>query len=154
MTGYLGLIAYIFTLLPPNLRFFFAPAKKSYVYRKILKHRREIGLICFIFSVVHAVLIFNKHQIDLLVFDTYIRYFTGFGSIAIFTVLAFTSNNWSTRNLGKNWKRLHNLTYLALFLLILHLLLANQGDWSLFTWCAYISLCLMAYLWLLRLVLK
>ena len=54
----------------------------------------------------------------------------------------------------KNWKRLHNLTYLALFLLILHLLLANQRDWSLFTWCAFICLCLMAYLWLLRLVLK
>ncbi len=92
LTGYLGLIAYILTLLPTNLRFVFTIAKKSFFYRTTLKHRREIGLICFLFSVIHAILIFYKYQIDLFIFDTYIRYFTGFGSITIFTVLALTSN--------------------------------------------------------------
>ena len=154
LTGYLGLIAHILTLIPSNLRFVFTSIKSTPLYRKILKYRREIGLTCYFFSVVHSVLIFYKHQINMLAFDTYIRYFTGLGSITIFTVLAFTSNNWSIRKFGKNWKKLHNLTYIALFLLILHLLLANQGGWSIFTWCGYICLCLIAFLWLLRLLQK
>jgi sulfoxide reductase heme-binding subunit YedZ len=42
--------------------------------------------------------------------------------------MAITSNKWSKRQLGKNWKRLHKLVYLAVPLAGLHYAWALKGD--------------------------
>ncbi len=34
--------------------------------------------------------------------------------------MAITSNNYSVKKLGKNWKRFHTLIYVALALIIIH----------------------------------
>ncbi len=154
VTSYLALIAYIATLLPSNLIVVFSSWKKFYWRRILLKNRRKIGLICFLFSIIHGVIIAQTRGLDMLSLNTYIDYFTGLGSILIFAILAVTSNNWSIRKLRKNWKKLHRLTYFALMLLILHLLLAKQGEWDWYTWCGFFSLSLMTCLWLLRILLR
>ena len=48
--------------------------------------------------------------------------FTILGAVAflILTAMAITSNNASARILGRNWKRLHYLIYVALILIIIH----------------------------------
>ncbi|MEM9926186.1 MAG: ferric reductase-like transmembrane domain-containing protein [Cyanobacteria bacterium P01_D01_bin.50] len=154
VTGYIALIAYIATLLPSNLIIVFPIWKKTYWRRILLKNRREIGLICFLLATIHALLIVQLRNVDMLSLNTYIEYFTGLGSILIFTILALTSNNWSIRKLGKDWKKLHHLTYLALLLLIFHLLLAKQGKWDWYTWCAFITLSFLNSLWLLRISMR
>lgn len=154
VSGYIALIAYIGTLLPSNLIVVFSSWKKTSWRRILLKNRRKIGLICFSLSTMHGLLIVQAGDVDMLSLNTYIDYFTGFSSVLIFTILAVTSNNWSIRKLGKNWKKLHHLTYLALILLILHLLLANLGEWDWYTWCAFITLSFLTSLWLLRLSIR
>lgn len=154
LTGYFALIAYIATLLPSNFVVLFSIWKKTYGRRMLLKNRRILGIICFLFSASHGVLALGARNVDFLNLNTYIDYFTGLGSMLIFTILAVTSNNWSNRKLGKNWKKLHRLTYVALTLLILHLFLAKQGEWDWYTWCAFLALSLMTCLRLLRLLLR
>lgn len=48
----------------------------------------------------------------------------------IFTFLAITSNDWSVRNLKSNWKKVHQLTYVAIFLLPWHILDKMGTHWS------------------------
>ena len=51
------------------------------------------------------------------------------GGIALFAMipLAITSNRWSMRLLGRNWKRLHMLVYGIAILLIAHLFFLGQA---------------------------
>jgi sulfoxide reductase heme-binding subunit YedZ len=51
----------------------------------------------------------------------------------IFTTLAITSNDWSVKKLKKNWKKLHQLTYLVIFLLPWHILDKMSANWSYIT---------------------
>ncbi|AFY57264.1 putative membrane protein [Rivularia sp. PCC 7116] len=152
VTDYLALIAYIATLLPSNSIAVFSSWKKADWRVFLLRNRRNIGLICFALSIIHGVLTLRVRNVDMLNINTYVNYFTGFSCILIFTILAVTSNNWSIRKLGKNWKKLHSLTYVALIVLILHLLVVNQGEWNWYTWCAFIALSSMTCMWLLRLL--
>jgi sulfoxide reductase heme-binding subunit YedZ len=52
----------------------------------------------------------------------------GLFALLILTVLAITSFRWWQRKLGKAWKRLHRLVYLAGVLAVLHYGLALKGD--------------------------
>lgn len=154
VTGYIALIAYIATLLPTNFIVVFSCYRKAYWRRFLFQNRKELGLICFGFSAAHGLLTLQARDVDFLSANTYIDYFTGLSSILIFTILAVTSNNWSSRKLGKNWKKLHRLTYVALILLILHLFLAKQGAWDWYTWFGFLALSFMTCLSLLRVLIR
>ena len=65
--------------------------------------------------------------------QTYIKYFQGFFTLIIFTLLAITSNDQSVKNLKSNWKKLHQLTYLAIFILPWHILDKMSGHWTYIT---------------------
>lgn len=52
----------------------------------------------------------------------------GLSALVILNALAITSFRWWQRKLGKNWKRLHRLAYLAGVLVVLHYGLALKGD--------------------------
>jgi hypothetical protein len=49
----------------------------------------------------------------------------GLLGFTILAVLALTSNRWSMRRLGKQWKRLHRLVYIAAMTVVFHALLAT-----------------------------
>ncbi|WP_306557866.1 ferric reductase-like transmembrane domain-containing protein [Nostoc sp. 'Peltigera malacea cyanobiont' DB3992] len=71
-------------------------------------------------ALLHAFLLVKKRDLDFLDPNTYWIYIQGISTLIIFTLLAITSNDWSVKRLKKNWKRLHTLTYLAMFLLTWH----------------------------------
>ncbi len=52
----------------------------------------------------------------------------GFTALMILLPLAITSNQWSMRQLKKNWKRLHRLVYLAGILVIIHFVWLVKSD--------------------------
>lgn len=52
----------------------------------------------------------------------------GLSALLILNALAITSFRWWQRKLGKNWKRLHRLVYVAGVLVVLHYGLALKGD--------------------------
>lgn len=52
----------------------------------------------------------------------------GLSTLLILAALAMTSFRWWMRRLGKNWKRVHRLVYIAGILAVIHYGLALKGD--------------------------
>ena len=132
--GFLALISYIITLMPTILRIVFPQTRKTNILKLLFKYRRHIGLIAFVFALVHGFLFIKQRNFDFFDWQTYFNYNQGVATLLIFTLLAITSNNWSIKKLKhKNWKKLHSLTYLAMFLLTWHVLEKMSSHWSFFT---------------------
>lgn len=128
--GYLALIMYWFTLLPgimQRLQVWPLPAML------VMTFRRTLGALMFLFAVLHM-------QFSLVVpFVITQREFSWtnpriFGTIAIVLLfpLWLTSNDTSQRFMGKKWKWLQRLTYVALFFIFLHVSFFRPG-WTIIT---------------------
>lgn len=91
------------------------------------RNRRMLGLFALFYATVHLlvwmvfVLEFRWFAIAQEILDR--PYITvGFIAYLILLALGITSPKFMVRKLGKNWKRLHKLVYLAAILGVLHLL--------------------------------
>jgi methionine sulfoxide reductase heme-binding subunit len=131
--GFLALGGYILTLLPTNLRIVFPQTKQSSMPKWLLKNRRLIGVLSFLLALLHGYLLVKKRDFDFFDPSTFLVYIQGVSTFIIFALLAITSNDWSIKRLKKNWKRLHNLTYLAMFLLTWHVWDKMADHWSYLT---------------------
>lgn len=128
--GFLALLIYVATVLPSIVRVVFPATKQFRQIVWLLKYRRYIGVAVFSFGLNHGVLLIIQRRLDLTALETYIHYFQGCTMLVIFTLLVITSNDQAVKLLKKNWKRLHQLTYLAIFLLPWHILDKMSGHWS------------------------
>lgn len=149
--GFAAVIFYVGTLIPTNFCRVFPQVKKKLIIF-LSKNKRSIGLIAFALSVTHVAIYSGKiGGLNFLSLKTYQVYFTGISSLGIFTLLAFTSNNWSVKILKKNWKSLHKLTYLALLLVLAHVWMFMEHHWSLLTPIALTILSIMLIVYIMRL---
>ena len=151
LLGFLALVTYIVTLLPTILRIVFPQTKETGIPQWLLKHRRNIGIIAFFLALAHGYLLVNKRQLDFLDPKTFWIYIQGISTFIIFTILAITSNNWSVKKLKKNWKQLHKLTYLAMFLLTWHVGDKMAGHWTYLTPIGIVSIIGITVLFIIRL---
>jgi methionine sulfoxide reductase heme-binding subunit len=150
LLGCLSLFAYILTLLPSCLRTSFPTFKKAKFIAKLLKYRRQLGILAFLVALGHVVLIVIKRNVDLFDLQTYSISVEGTASLIIFGLLAFTSNDWSVKKMKKNWRRLHQLTYTAIFLLFWHIQEKMSGHWNLLTLIELICMSIVTALFLKR----
>ncbi|BAY09950.1 ferric reductase-like transmembrane domain-containing protein [Calothrix sp. NIES-2098] len=148
--GFLALGAYILTLMPTNLRIIFPQTKQTNLPKWLLKYRRLIGILAFCLALLHAFLLVQKRDLDFLDPNTYWIYIQGVSTFIIFTLLAITSNDWSVKRLKKNWKRLHTLTYLAMFLLTWHVWDKMLEHWSYLTPIGLVGIVTTTLLFLMR----
>ena len=117
-TGKMTLILLILTLAV-------TPAKIVFGWKQLLPLRRILGLYMFLYVNIHLwAFAWLDYGLDWEfipdgIFDQ--RYvLAGFAAYLILIPLALTSNKWSMRRLGKNWKRLHKLVYLIGGLGLIH----------------------------------
>jgi methionine sulfoxide reductase heme-binding subunit len=127
-TGVLTLVFLLISLL-------ITPLRKIYGLNQLIKFRRMIGLFAFSYGLIHLVTysIFDKSlNISEIISDVWKRPFIAFG-MAAFTMLiplAITSTNgWIKRIGGKNWQRLHRLTYFAAIGGIIHFFMIQKSDY-------------------------
>jgi len=98
----------------------------------LMKFRRAIGLICFLFLVLHL-LVWAVLDVQRLtaVWDDIVKrpYITvGMAAFVLLVPLAITSNNLSIRKLGAaGWRKLHTLVYPAALLGGLHYVMQAKG---------------------------
>ena len=151
ISGFIALITYITTIIPSNLKKVFPQCKKNSFVKLLAKSRRNTGLLSFFFASVHSAITVSHLNIDLLDLNTYSVYYTGTLSLIVFTVLALTSNNFSIKKLKKNWKKLHNLTYVAMVLLLIHIWSLMHDKWTIFTGLGLCFLSAIAIIYLIRL---
>ncbi len=102
-------------------------------WRRAVSYRRMLGLFSFFYASLHLLVwLWLDRELDwaYMLEDIFKRpYITvGFIAFLILLALALTSNIRSMKRLGKHWKRLHRLVYLAAFLGILHYLWLVKAD--------------------------
>ncbi|MBE9048299.1 ferric reductase-like transmembrane domain-containing protein [Pleurocapsales cyanobacterium LEGE 10410] len=152
LCGFITLIVYIATIFPSNIVKIFPKTKKYKLNRLLLQHRRSSGLAAFFLASNHAVISLGHYGINLLDLSIYQNYYSGLSIYVIFALLAITSNNWSLRKLKRKWKKLHQLTYLAMLLLFWHILSAMENSWSLVTSISLLLLSVISVVYAIRLI--
>ena len=99
--------------------------------RWLMKNRRYFGVASFAYAALHTVVYLEKsHSLpDIFAEAMLPEYWTGWVALAIFFVLAASSNNRSVRLLKSAWKRLHRFVYFAAILMFVHWVLVafNRG---------------------------
>lgn len=124
-----GDIAIIFLLLTLAC----SPVNTLFDVPMVLKLRRPLGLWTFYYASLHLLTytgldyrfdfrLFRIDNID----KPYVLW--GFLTITALSLLALTSRKWWKRQLGRNWKRLHKLVYLAGVTAVIHLALVVKGN--------------------------
>ncbi len=102
---------------------------------RLLKLRRPLGLYAFFYAGLHLLIYtgwdygFNFARASATLAEK--RYLlAGLAALFILSLLALTSHNFWKVKMGKRWKKLHRLTYLAAGLAVLHVAWAVKGDVS------------------------
>jgi sulfoxide reductase heme-binding subunit YedZ len=103
-------------------------------FRPLLRMRRALGLYAFMYAGLHLLTFVGLDfgfNLGYVVEEIAQRRFIQVGllSFLILLPLATTSFRWWIRRLGKNWKRLHRLVYLATLLAVLHFVWLVKGDY-------------------------
>jgi methionine sulfoxide reductase heme-binding subunit len=117
-TGLYALILLIASLVPTVLSALFR-------IRAPLRFRRMLGLYAFAYAALHLLIFvgpyyhFAWYWIWLAIVQGR-TVIVGLASFIILVPLAFTSTDAAVQRLGRNWQRLHRLTYLAAALAVLH----------------------------------
>ena len=103
------------------------------VTRVITFYRRQLGILTFLFSVTHGMLVriaaravLGWYQIDRApVYELF-----GTLALSLLFFLFVTSNDASVHRLGIWWKRLHRLVYVIVWFVLFHTVLQRISVWS------------------------
>lgn len=125
-----GVLTLIFLLITLSV----TPLRKIFGWNNLIKFRRMLGLYAFFYGFLHLVTysIFDKSlSISAIASDVWERPFIAVGMLAFFLLipLAATSTNGMIKRLGgKNWARLHKLSYLIAILGVIHFWMIVKSD--------------------------
>jgi sulfoxide reductase heme-binding subunit YedZ len=111
------------------------PLNTLFRFSQAIRRRRALGLYAFFYASLHlfifAVIDFGLDWPTLWEMVSEKRYIiAGLATFVILVALAVTSFRWWMKRMGKGWKRLHQLIYLAGALAILHLAWVVKGSVS------------------------
>ena len=101
--------------------------------RPVQKLRRPLGLYAFLYASLHGLTFVGLDygfNLGLLLQEVLQKRFVQAGILAFLLLLplAITSTRGWMRRLGKNWKRLHRLVYLAALAVVVHFVWLAKGD--------------------------
>lgn len=125
-----GVLTLIFLFITLSV----TPLRKYYGWNQLVKFRRMLGLYAFFYGFLHLITysIFDKSlSFSAIVGDVWERPFIAVGMISFFLLipLAITSTNGMIKRLGgKNWQKLHRLTYVAAIGGVVHFWMIVKSD--------------------------
>jgi sulfoxide reductase heme-binding subunit YedZ len=101
------------------------PLNTVFHFRQALKVRRPLGLYAFLYASIHFFIFvgldynFDPELLKGAIFEK--RYaLVGFSAFLLLIPMAVTSTKGWMKRLGRKWKRLHQLVYLAGILVVIH----------------------------------
>ena len=109
------------------------PVRKWFGLHSLLQFRRILGLYAFMYASLHFLVFIGLDygfDIELLRSSVFKKPYVVLGLLAYLTLvpLAITSTHGWIRRLGKYWKMLHKLVYLAGILAVSHYIWAVKSD--------------------------
>ncbi len=109
------------------------PLNTVFGWRQVVPLRKWLGLYAFMYAAIHfLIFVWLDYGLDLQLLQEAIfekRYaLVGFAAFLILLPLALTSTKGWMRRLGKKWKRLHRLVYLAGLLAVIHFVWLVKSD--------------------------
>src|SRR5687767_4436463 len=125
-----GVLTLLFLLITLTV----TPLRRIFGWNSLIKFRRMLGLFAFFYALLHLITYarFDKAlNISAIISDVWQRPFIAVGMLAFFLLilLAMTSTNGMVKRLGgKNWARLHKLTYLIAILGVIHFWMIVKSD--------------------------
>jgi sulfoxide reductase heme-binding subunit YedZ len=110
-----------------------SPLSTYLQWKDAVKLRRPLGLYAFLYAAVHFVLFVGVDfgfQFDLILREFVEKRYlwAGLPAFIILLALAATSFQRAMKRLGKSWKKLHQLIYPGVLLVVLHLAFVVKGD--------------------------
>lgn len=119
LTGDFAVQLLIVTMAVTPLRLLFP--KAAWV-RGLLRRRRHLGVAAFGYSLLHTVVYIQRHPELAFILEDASEFamWTGWLAFFLMLALALTSNDAAVRLLGRGWKRLHRVVYLAAALVFVH----------------------------------
>ena len=125
-----GVLTLVFLLITLSV----TPLRKMFGWNNLIKYRRMLGLFAFFYGFLHLITysIFDKSlSVSAIAADVWQRPFIAVGMLAFFLLipLAVTSTNGMIKRLGgKNWAKLHKLTYFIAILGVIHFWMIVKSD--------------------------
>jgi sulfoxide reductase heme-binding subunit YedZ len=112
-----------------------SPLNTYFGWRSAIKLRKPAGLWAFGFAALHFLLeitdtVFQGIHWLWLPIEPFIIF--GLIGLLILSAMAMTSNQWAMKRLGKRWKRLHRLVYVAGMAIVYHAVLATSSSKRMF----------------------
>lgn len=109
------------------------PVNTFFGFKPALKARRPLGLYAFFYALLHLLIfigldyLFDPALISAAIFEK--RYaLAGLGAFLMLLPLAITSTRGWMKRMGKDWKRLHRLVYIAALLAVTHYAWSVKSD--------------------------
>ena len=102
-------------------------------WRKMADYRQMLGLVAFFYASLHVIVyVLVDHGLDwhLIAVDIIESPYIWLGVLAYIIIfsLAITSPKFAKKRLGKNWKKLHRLIYIAAIAVIIHYYWQLKGN--------------------------
>jgi methionine sulfoxide reductase heme-binding subunit len=102
-------------------------------WSSVVRWRRPLGLYAFLYAVLHFLTFIGldyRFRLDFIVADVGTKrfIFVGLAALLVLIPLAFTSTKGWQKRLGKTWRKLHRLVYLAGLLVVVHYVWAVKAD--------------------------
>lgn len=102
-------------------------------WRGLSDYRKMLGLYAFFYGTLHVLaylLIDHGLEWDMISIDIIESPYIWIGLVAyiIVLLLALTSSKWAKKQMGKNWKRLHRLIYIAAIAAVMHYFWQLKGN--------------------------
>ena len=102
-------------------------------WRKMADYRQMLGLVTFFYASLHVIVyVLVDHGLDwhLIAVDIIESPYIWLGVLAYIIIfsLAITSPKFAKKRLGKNWKKLHRLIYIAAIAVIIHYYWQLKGN--------------------------
>lgn len=124
----LSVIFFCLTVLPGILKRFQVGGFLQNIQLILLIFRRQLGIAMYLFALYHYLfsrlfptLKFHGNLFALSTFEL-----VGMAAFLLTLPLFLTSNNWSQLKLGPNWRRLHRLVYLIIWITLIHIILQSK----------------------------
>ncbi len=95
-----------------------SPAVYYLGWRRLVPLRKWSGLWAFAFAALHMSFFFSDFVWRKVWGQSFV--YAGLAALAILALMTLTSHRPAMRILGRNWKRLHRLVYVAGMLVVLH----------------------------------